>query len=57
MIINSEINIMFEFTAPGTPQQNGLVERAFATLFGNKIHVECSKYPYPIKKGTLGKLS
>jgi hypothetical protein len=24
----------YEFTAPGTPQQNGIVERAFATLFG-----------------------
>ena len=24
----------FEFTAPGTPQQNGVVERAFATLYG-----------------------
>jgi hypothetical protein len=23
-----------EFTAPGTPQQNGVVERAFATLQG-----------------------
>lgn len=27
-------NIKFEFTAPGTPQQNGVVERAFPTLFG-----------------------
>ena len=26
--------IQFEFTAPGTPQQNGVVERAFATLYG-----------------------
>ena len=24
----------FEFTAPGTPQQNGKVERAFATIYG-----------------------
>ena len=23
---------MFEYTAPGTPQQNGVVERAFATM-------------------------
>jgi transposase InsO family protein len=30
----SEFNVKFEFTAPGTPQQNGKVERAFATLFG-----------------------
>ena len=26
--------ISFEFTAPNTPQQNGKVERAFATLYG-----------------------
>jgi hypothetical protein len=29
-----EFHIKFEFTAPGTPHQNGKVERAFATLFG-----------------------
>ena len=28
------INIKFEFTSPGTPQQNGVVERSFATLYG-----------------------
>ena len=28
------LNITFELTAPGTPQQNGKVERMFATLFG-----------------------
>jgi Reverse transcriptase (RNA-dependent DNA polymerase) len=28
------LGIQFEFSAPGTPQQNGVVERAFATLFG-----------------------
>ena len=27
-------NIKFEFTAPYTPRQNGVVERAFATLYG-----------------------
>jgi transposase InsO family protein len=26
--------IKFEYTAPGAPQQNGVVERKFATLFG-----------------------
>ena len=25
---------VFEYTAPGTPQQNGVVERAFVTLMG-----------------------
>jgi transposase InsO family protein len=29
----SNYNIKFEFTAPGTPQQNGKVERAFAALY------------------------
>ena len=28
------LGIEFEFTAPGTPQQNGVVERAFPTLLG-----------------------
>jgi len=25
---------VFEYTAPGTPQQNGVIERAFATMLG-----------------------
>jgi transposase InsO family protein len=29
----SNYNIKFEFTAPGTPQQNVKVERAFTTLY------------------------
>ena len=29
-------NITFEYTASGTPQQNGVVERDFATLY-NRI--------------------
>ena len=27
------LHLIFEFTAPNTPQQNGIVERAFATLY------------------------
>ena len=30
----NEMGIKFEYTAPGTPQQNGIVERAFVTLIG-----------------------
>ena len=30
----SELGIIFEYTAPGTPQQNGVVERAFVTVMG-----------------------
>ena len=29
-----DLNLEFEFIAPGTPQQNGKIERKFATLFG-----------------------
>ena len=28
------MNVIFEFTAPGTPEENGKVERTFATLWG-----------------------
>ena len=30
----NELGIIFEYTAPGTPQQNGVVERAFVTVLG-----------------------
>jgi hypothetical protein len=30
----TKFNVTFEFTAPNTPQQNGRVERKFATLYG-----------------------
>ena len=30
----NELGIIFEYTAPGTPQQNGVVERAFETVRG-----------------------
>ena len=30
----NEMGIKFEYTAPGTPQQNRVVERAFVTLIG-----------------------
>jgi len=32
--IDKELGIVFEYTAPGTPQQNGVLERAFATMLG-----------------------
>ena len=32
--IDNELGIVFEYTAPGTPQQNGVEERAFATMLG-----------------------
>ena len=30
----NKFGIILEYTAPGTPQQNGVVERAFATVMG-----------------------
>ena len=30
----NELRIIIEYTAPGTPQQNGVVERAFVTVRG-----------------------
>ena len=32
--IEKDLGIIFEYTAPGTPQQNRVVERAFATMLG-----------------------
>ena len=32
--IEEEMGILFEYTAPGTPQQNSIVERAFPAMFG-----------------------
>jgi len=56
--LDKALGLTFEYTAPGTPQQNGRVERAFATLYGrvrtmlnaamipkdlrNKIWAECA---------------
>ena len=34
LLDEKEYGAKFEYTAPGTPQQNGVVERAFATLYG-----------------------
>jgi len=34
LCIEKDLGIIFEYTAPGTPQQNGVVERAFATMLG-----------------------
>jgi hypothetical protein len=45
------LNINFKFTAPGTPQHNSVVERAFATLFGRvKAMMNEAKFPEGLKK-------
>ena len=43
-----EFNINFQYTTAGTPQQNGRVERKFATLYGN---VCSTLYSARISKG------
>ena len=45
------LGINFEFTAPGTPQHNGVVERAFATLFGRvRAMMNEAKFPEGLRK-------
>jgi len=34
LCIEKDLDIIFEYSAPGTPQQNEGVERAFATMLG-----------------------
>jgi hypothetical protein len=51
MIIKSEINIKFEFTAPGTTQQNSKLEQAFATLFGKaRSMLNAASITIPLRK-------
>ena len=33
-VIDKNMKITFEYKEAGTPQQNGVAERAFATLYG-----------------------
>ena len=45
-------HINFEFTARDTPQQNGTVERAFATLYGRiRATNNCAKLPLALRNG------
>jgi hypothetical protein len=48
----TEFHIKFEFTGPGTPQQNGKVERAFATLFRKtRSMLNAARITIPLRKG------
>jgi transposase len=51
MIFKPKFNIKFELTAPGTPQQNGKVERAVATLFGTRSMLNAGRITIPLRKG------
>ena len=45
------LGIQFEYTAPGTPQQNGKVERKFATLFGRvRAMLNSAGFPEDLRK-------
>ena len=45
------LGIDFEFTAPGTPQLNGVVEREFATLFGRvREMMNEAKFPESLRQ-------
>jgi hypothetical protein len=47
-----DIHIKVEFTAPGTPHQNGKVKSAFATLFGKtRSMLNAARNKIPLRKG------
>jgi len=48
------LGVVFEYTAPKTPQQNGRVERGFATLYGNKEYVELCQIQQEISSRIVG---
>jgi hypothetical protein len=49
---NSEFNIKFECTAPGTQQQNGKDEREFATPYGKtQSMLNAARIPVALRKG------
>ena len=43
------MGILFEYTAPGTPQQNSIVERAFPAMFG-KVRAMMNEAGFDKKK-------
>ena len=49
--IQENMGIHFEFTPPKTPQHNGVVERAFATLFGRvRAMMNEARFPESLRK-------
>ena len=46
------LGIQFEYTAPGTPQRNGRVERKFTTLYGRvRTTMDHAGLPEKLRKG------
>jgi len=49
---NDGLGVQFEYTSPGTPQQNGRVERKFATLYGRvRAMLNGAKLTSVLRKG------
>jgi hypothetical protein len=47
---DTDFNPIFEFTAPYTPQQNGKIERKFATLWGKvRAMLNAAKLPWNLR--------
>jgi transposase InsO family protein len=47
---DTKLNIKSEFTAPYTPQQNGKIERKFATLWGRvRATLNTSQRPWSLR--------
>jgi hypothetical protein len=47
---DSEIKLQFEFPSPYTPQQNGRIERKFATLWGKvRAQLNSAKLPWSLR--------
>ena len=41
MCMENQLGVRFEYTAPHTPQQNGVVEQKFAALWGHmRVHLQ-----------------
>jgi hypothetical protein len=54
IILIPKIKVKFEFTAPDTPQQNGKIERKFATLYGKvRATLNEAEFTWPLRAGLL----
>jgi hypothetical protein len=46
--VHPHMHVKFEYTAQGNPQQNGKIERKFATLYGkNRAMLNAAKFDWP----------
>jgi hypothetical protein len=48
--VQPHMHFKFEYTVPGTPQQNGKIEHKFATLCGKSCAMlNAAKFNWPLK--------